>query len=76
MATRVLPPPPWLFTPVNSVNRSSVSGENPCERGLREISAKSGEGLISEKQQEQGKIQKFSSSHQRSCLSKGKSCLI
>ena len=42
--------------------------------GLKQISAKSGEGFISEKQQEQGKIQKFSSSDQRSCLSKNKSC--
>ena len=42
--------------------------------GLKQISAKSGEGFISEKQQEQGKIQKFSSSDQRSCLSKKKSC--
>ena len=75
-ATRVLPPPPWLFTPVNSVNRSYFGGENPCKRGLKQISAKSGEGLISEKQQEQEKIQKFSSSDQRSYLSKGKNCLI
>ena len=44
--------------------------------GLKQISAKSGEGFISEKQQEQGNIQKFSSSDQRCCLSKGKSCLI
>ena len=28
MATRVLPPPPWLFTPVNSVNRSYFGRES------------------------------------------------
>ena len=53
-----------------------ISGDNPCERGLKQISAKSGDRFFWEKQQEQEKIKKFSSSDQRSCLSKGKSCLI
>ena len=35
---------------------------------------KSGEEVISEKQQEQEKIQKLSSSDQQSCLYKGKNC--
>ena len=62
--------------PHGFLSTDHISGENPCERGLKQISAKSGEGFISEKQQEQEKIQTFSSSYQRSCLSKGKSCLI
>ena len=58
-----------------STEEQTASGENPWERA-QQISAKSGEEFISEKQQEQEKIQKLYSSDQQSCLCKGKSCQI
>ena len=69
-------PHPHGCSPLSILSTDHISGGNPCERGLKQISAKSGEGFISQKQQEQGNIQKFSSSDQRTCLSTGKSCLV
>ena len=71
-ATRVYPHPHSCL-PL-STEEQTASGENPWERG-EQISAKSGEEFISEKQQKREKIQKLSPSDQRSCLYKGKSYL-
>ena len=62
-----------VVCPCPPISEQTTSGENPWERG-KQISAKV--YLRSEDQQEQENIQKLSSSYQRSCLCKGKSCLI
>ena len=43
-------PTPMVVRPCQFCQPIIYSGENPCERGLQQISAKSGEGLIVEKQ--------------------------
>ena len=69
-------PHPHGCSPLSILWTDHISGENPCERRFKTNQCKVRRRVYLWKTTGAREIQKFSSSDQRCCLSKGKSCLI